>query len=77
MFDSATREFWGTFTELQDETTGNCDPGQAHLIYQMNPAEGEFFAGLYSQDGEIRGSGFGGGFTAPVSETLMEALSGS
>ncbi len=76
MFDSATREFWGTFTELQDETTGNCDPGQAHLIYQMNPAEGEFYAGLHTQDGEIRGSAFTT-FTASVSQTLIDGLSGS
>lgn len=75
-FDPATREFWGTFTELQDETTGNCDPGQAHLIYQMNPAEGEFYAGLHSQDGEIRGSAFTT-FTASVSQTLIDGLSGS
>ena len=76
MFDPATLEFMGTFTELQDETTGNCDPDQAHLIYQMNPAEGEFYAGLHSQDGEIRGSAFTT-FTASVSQTLIDGLSGS
>ncbi len=43
----------------------------------MNPAEGTVYAGLYSQDGEIRGSGFGGGFTAPVTQTLLDGLSGS
>ncbi len=76
MFDPATLEFMGTFTELQDETTGNCAPDQAHLIYQMNPAEGEFYAGLHSQDGEIRGSAFTT-FTASVSQTLIDGLSGS
>lgn len=76
MFDPATLEFSGTFTEVTDATTGNCAPGQAHLIYEMEPSEGTFYAGLYSQDGEIRGSAFTR-FTAPVSQTLIDGLSGS
>ena len=76
-FDPATLEFMGTFTELEDETTGNCEPAQANLIYELNPTEGTFYAGLYSQDGEIRGTGFGSGFTAPVSQTLIDGLTGS
>ena len=75
MFDPARLEFMGTFTELIDETTGNCDPGQAHLIYQMEPADGTFYAGLYTQDGEIRGTLQN--FTAPVSQILIDALTGS
>ena len=76
MFDPATLEFLGTATELEDETTGNCEPGQASLIYQMEPAEGTFYARLYLQDGEIRATGFKN-LTAPVSQTLIDALSGS
>ena len=75
-FDPATLEFVGTFTEVEDATTGNCAPDQAHLIYQMDPTEGTFYAGLYSQDGEIRGSAFTK-FTASVSQTLIDGLSGS